>query len=145
MFENHVGEIKLNSKLSYRVENGILICFVTGERSSDETLEHWQELINKCHYEDISMLLMTMALRGKFSPFEAIENYQAIIEMLKPTDLKVALVDLNHLSAPDSQVACNMGVSQGLNTAYFDSERKAKAWLLDEKDDLNQVNLEKTA
>jgi len=120
----------MKSKISFRAEDGILSCFITGERSDDEALDYWQELINECHHQDISRLQLTIALRGKYSPFDAIKNYQSIISMLKPSGIIVAVLDLNHLSAPDSQVACNMAASQGLNVAYFGLEKDAKAWLL---------------
>jgi hypothetical protein len=122
----------MNSKLSYQVENGILMCFLTGERSVGEALEYWRKLIRYCQIHQISRLQLTIAMRGKFSPFEAIKNYQAIIDLLKPLKLKIAIVDLNHLSAADSQVACNMGASQGLNAAYFETEEQAKSWLMSE-------------
>ena len=106
------------------------MCFVTGERTSDSVLDIWAELVNECHHHDINLVLVTMALRGKYEPFKAIEIYQSVIEMLKHTHLAIALVDLNHLSAPDSQVACNMGLGQGINTAYFASQIDAKTWLV---------------
>ena len=127
------------SKIYFKVENDVLSCFVTGERSIDEALKYWDQLIKKCQQDDISRIQMNLAVTGRFSPFEAIQNYQAIIDLLKQVDLKIALVDLNQISAPDTQVGCNMGASQGLNACYFNSEQKAKAWLLADFDKLNQT------
>ena len=121
----------MTANISFRIENNILMCFVTGERNSQSVLEYWQKLINKCHQEGIYLVQLTIALRGKFDPVNAIECYQAIIEMIKPTNLKVACVDLNHLSAPDTQVSCKMGIIQGINVCFFDSEDTAKQWLID--------------
>lgn len=127
------------SKISFKIENSILSCFVTGERSIDESLEYWSQLIKKCQLDDIYRVQMNLAVSGRFSPFEAIEDYQAIIDLLKSTDLKIAVVDLNQISAPDTQIGCNMGASQGLNVCHFYSEQKAKNWLLADFDNLNQI------
>ena len=118
--------------------------FVTGDRSGKESINYWQEIINKCHHERKNKVLVAMALRGKFLPFEAIEIYQTIIEMLKHSELQVALVDLNHLSASDSQVACNMAVSQGINISYFDSELAALEWFSNNHSNQNNP-IEKSA
>ena len=103
--------------------------YVTGERAGDAVLDLWAETINQCHLNDLNHVLMTFALRGKYQPFNAIEIYQAVIEMLKHSNLTIAFVDLNHLSIPDSQVACNMGVGQGIDVAFFDNQFDAKSWL----------------
>ncbi len=129
----------MTSKISYRVENDVLMCFVTGERSSNETMEYWQESVDKCQSEDLSRIQMNLAMNGRFGPFEAIQNYQSIIQMLKSTNLRIAVVDINLASAPDSQVACNMGASQGLDVSYFASEKEAKAWLLSDLNNLNKI------
>ena len=126
------------SKISFKVENHVLSCFVIGERSIDEALKYWGQLIKKCQQEDISRIQMNLAVTGRFSPFEAIQNYQAIIDLLKQVDLKIALVDLNQISAPDTQVGCNMGASQGLNMCLFNSEQKARSWLLADSDNFSQ-------
>jgi len=135
----------MTANISFRIENDILLCFVTGERGCGSVLEYWQKLINKCHQEDIQLVQITLALRGKFNPFDAIESYQSIIEMVKPTSLKIATVDLNHLSASDTQVSCKMGASQGLDVAYFDSEDAAKEWLIEGVTSDGSEDIEKLA
>lgn len=104
--------------------------FVTGERSQNTNFEHWHQIVDICEHKKIYLVQMTIALRGKYSRFDAISNFQTIIEIVKPQNLKIAVVDLNHLSSSDSQVACNMAASQGINCNYFDSEEKAKKWLV---------------
>jgi len=121
----------MTANISFRIENDILMCFVTGERNSRSVLEYWQKLINKCHQEDIHLVQLTIALRGKFNPVDAIESYQSIIEMIKPTNLRVACVDLNHLSASDTQLSCKMGFIQGIDVSFFDSEDAARDWLVE--------------
>lgn len=135
----------MNSKISFKVESGILSCFMTGKRSIDEALEYWQQLIKKCQQDDISRIQMNLAVTGRFSPFEAIKNYQAIIDLLKQVDLKIAVVDINQISAPDTQVGCNMGASQGLNMCHFSSEIEARTWLLADFDNFSNDNLNQTA
>jgi hypothetical protein len=129
----------MNSKISFKIENSILACFITGERTIDVALEHWAQLLDKCKQENISRIQMNLAVKGRYSPFEAINNYQSIIEMLKQVKLKIALVDLNQISAPGTQVGCNMGASQGLNIRYFDSVQKARSWLLADYYDLSKI------
>lgn len=119
------------------------MCFMTGERNTANGYQQWQEMIQKCQSENINKAQVTLALRGKLSPFEAIKSYQKIIEVLKPGNVKVALIDLNHLTLKDSQVACRMGASQGLNIAFFNQEEQAQNWLQsDEKasNDNNPIN-----
>jgi hypothetical protein len=125
------------------MEGSLLMCFMTGERNGANGYEQWQELIQKCQSEELSRIQITLALRGKLSPFEAIKSYQSIIEILKPANLKIALIDLNHLTLKDSQVACNMGASQGLNIAFFKQEEQAQDWLMSSdfaSNDTNPVN-----
>lgn len=118
------------SKISLKVENGILKCFMTGEKSIDDALKYWKQLIHQCEKNKLSHIQMSLAVTGRFSPFEAIGNYQSIINILKPADVKIAIVDLNHSSASDTQVGCNMAISQGINLCYFESEQAATNWLL---------------
>ncbi len=129
----------MNSKIAFKVENGILACFITGERSTYEALEYWSQLLDKCKREKLSRIQVNLAIKGRFSPFEAINNYQSIIEMVKQVKLKIALVDLNQISATDTQVGCNMGASQGLNIRCFGSEQKARNWLLADYNNLNKI------
>ncbi len=124
---------RMQPKLSFNIEDDILACFITGERSDDSILDIWANIINQCHYHNLSQVQVTMALRGKYQPFEAIEIYRAVIAMLIPAELSLAVVDLNHLSATDTQVACNMGHIKGINVSYFESQTDAKAWLLKQK------------
>jgi len=134
----------MKAKISFRIENDILNCFVTGDRASTSVLDYWQQLINKCHQENIHQVQLTLALRGKFNPIDAIECYQSIIEMLKPAGLKIAAVDLNHLSASDTQVSCNMAASQGIDVSFFESEGEAKDWLTNSRNG-GTDNIEKSA
>ena len=120
----------MQPKLSFNIDNDIVACFITGERSDESILDIWAEVINQCHYHNLSQVQVTMALRGKYQPFKAIEIYRSVIAMLVPENLSLAVVDLNHLSATDTQVACHMGYIKGINVSYFESQNDAKTWLL---------------
>lgn len=133
----------MKPKITFNIEDDILTCFVTGKRHGDAVLEIWESLVNKCHHEDVKLVQVTMALRGKYEPFAAIEIYQAVIEMLKPTGIKVALVDLNHLSVRDSQVACNMAVGKGIHASFFDQPADARTWLLKHRDKVSKAAFSK--
>ena len=129
----------MKTKISFVVENNVLMCFLTGERSSVEIANHWKLMIEKCESENIKKILMNLALVGKFDPFEAIKNYQSVIELLKNQPLKVAITDMSLISSPDTQVACNMGASQGINVEYFDCKEDAINWLLVEQNEMNMM------
>jgi hypothetical protein len=116
-------------KISYRLEENVLIVFVNGKRSLHDTLYYWEKIAQTCEENQLNNVQLTLALRGKFSPFDGIKNHQQVIDFLKSLDLNVALTDLNGLSQKDTQVACNMAASQGLNFAYFESEITASSWL----------------
>jgi hypothetical protein len=117
-------------KISFNIEDGILVCFITGDRSNQKALQIWSEILHQCQQHDLSLVQVTMALRGKYQPFKAIEIYRSIIALLLPAQVSLAVLDLNHLSAPDTQVACNMGYIKGITVSYFDSQTEAKNWLL---------------
>ena len=125
----------MTSKVSLKVENNILKCFMTGKKSIDEGLIYWQQIVDKCEKENLSRIQVSLAVTGRFSPFEAIGNYQLIINILKQVDIKIAIIDLNNSSASDTQICCNMAVSQGLNLCYFESQQEASSWLLADTDD----------
>jgi len=116
-------------KISYRIESELLIVFVTGQRSLDDTLYYWKKIIELCDKNQIDNVQLTLALRRKFLPFDGIKNYQQVIDFVKNFDINVALIDLNRLSQKNSQVACNMAASQSLNCAYFENELESRAWL----------------
>ncbi len=119
----------LQPKISFNIEADILSCFITGERSEQSVLPVWQQLLKQCEQNQLSLVQVTLALRGKYQPFKAIENYRAVVALLKPANLTLAVIDLNHLSSSDTQVACHMGYIKGLNVKYFDSQNSAKNWL----------------
>ncbi len=119
----------MSPQVSYRVEKDVLLCFIVGKRAEAKTLDYWQDLLDRCQQEGLKKLQITMALTGHFSPVIGIDQYQKIIDLLKQTDLKIALLDLNRSSARGSQVGCNMAASQGVDVAYFDTEYEAKQWL----------------
>ena len=135
--QNELSAVSINQKeiyqnaikISYRLEANMLIVFVTGKRSFDDSLYYWKKIIEICDVNQLENVQLTLALRGKFSPFDGIKNYQQVIDLVKPFDINVALIDLNGLSQNDSQVACNMASSQDLNCAYFENELKARHWL----------------
>ena len=122
-------------KISYRLEENMLVVFVMGKRSFEDSHYYWQKVIEICEENNIENVQITLALRGKYTPFDSIKNYQQMIDFVKPFDINVALIDLNGLSKKDSQIACNMASSQGMNCSYFDNELKARYWL-------NQFSLE---
>ncbi len=123
-------EIYQNSiKISHQIEANILIVFVTGKRSLDDSLYYWKKIIQFCQENEIENIQLTLALRGKFEPFEAIKNYQLVIDIVKSHDFNIAIMDLNGLSKKDTKVACNMASSQGMSCTYFDNEIRARAWL----------------
>jgi len=121
----------MTPQVSYRVEKEVLLCFIIGARSKAATLGYWQQMLDRCQAEGLTRLQITVALTGRFSPVEGVDQYQKIIDALKTTHFKFALIDLNQESSKGSQVGCNMAASQGVNIAYFESEQKAKTWLLE--------------
>ncbi len=126
------------SKISFKVENNILKCFMTGKKSIDDAIILWKQIVDKCEKDNLSRIQVSLAVTGRFSPFEAIGNYQLIINILKQVDIKIAIIDWNNSSASDTQICCNMAVSQGLNLCYFDSQQGASRWLLADSDDLSE-------
>jgi len=129
----------MSLKIAFKVENNILKSFVTGERSFDGSIKYWKVLIDKCKQENTSRLLLTIAIRGQLNPIESIEYTQSIIDMLKNTNLIIAIVDQNSLSARNTQIGCNMGASQGLHVSYFDTEKTASAWLSTQYDNFDLI------
>lgn len=120
----------MQPKLSFNIEDDIFTCFITGERTDESILDIWVEIIKQCQHHKLSRVQFTVALRGKYQPFKAIEIYRAVIAMLEPAEISLAVVDLNHLSATDTQVACNMAHIKGVNVGYFESQTDARTWLL---------------
>ncbi len=121
----------MSPQVSYRVEKEVLLCFVIGTRAEAATLDYWQQMLDRCQQEGLKRLQITMALTGRFSPVVGVNQYQKIIDLLKTTDFKFALIDLNQESAGGSQVGCHMAASQGVNIAFFETALPAQHWLVD--------------
>lgn len=127
--DTYQNAIKISHRIESDAHSNCLVVFVTGKRSIDDTIYYWQKIIQLCQNNEVENIQLTLALRGKFEPFIAIENYQVIIDLVKPFDFNIGLMDLNGLSQKDSQVACNIASSQGINCAYFEKEIDARIWL----------------
>ncbi len=130
----------MTSEISFSIENNIVMSFVTGKRTKENSIKLWQQAFDRCEQENIKKLQMNLALDGHFSPFEAINNYQSIIEIVKNRGLQIAVVDINRNSSSETQIGCNMGASQGVNVNYFNSESEAMRWLMSD-----ELTLEKMA
>jgi hypothetical protein len=116
-------------EVSFKVEQQILRCFVSGNSHPKNMLPYWQEMLSKCRKEKLNRLFVTLALRGSFDRFEALQASQSVITLLRSENIAIAVTDLNELSATDSKMACHMAVAKNINVIYVECEAEAKNWL----------------
>lgn len=119
----------MSIEVSFRIEEKTLMCYIAGRRTSSDVLRYWREMLNKCREEKLSKMLVTIALQGTFDRFEAIEVYQSLINILQFTNVTIAVIDLNELSATDSKMACQMALAYDINVYFAETEAEAKSWL----------------
>ncbi len=116
-------------EVSFKVEQQILRCFVSGNSEPENMLPYWQEMLVRCCKENLDRLLVTLALRGSFDRFQALEAFQSVIALLQSTHVAIAITDLNEQSASDSKMACHMAAAKNINVLYVENEAQGKDWL----------------
>ncbi len=119
----------MNVEVSFRVERQILRCYVSGKKNPDQMQQYWQEMVNKCRKEKLNRMFVTMALQGAFDRFEAIEAFQSVIDILKLSNIAIAVTDLNEHSSADCKMACHMAAANNIRAVYVESEAEANDWL----------------